>query len=53
MMRNILLTISPQHFQAQLDMLQKHGFTPIGLDELKASFSNRQTPARQTRFADV
>lgn len=40
-------TISPQHFQAQLDMLQKHGFTPIGLDELKASFqTGKRLPAK-------
>ena len=40
-------TISPRRFEEQLDMLQKHGFSPVGLDELKAAASSgRRLPEK-------
>lgn len=30
-------TVTPERFEEQLQMLKKHGFTPIGLDEIQAA----------------
>ncbi len=35
-------TITPQRFEEQLDMLQKYGFSPVGLEEIKNAADNPQ-----------
>lgn len=40
-------TITPRRFEEQLDLLQKHGFTPVGLSELKqAARTGARRPAK-------
>ena len=40
-------TISPQRLEQQLDVLRRHGFTPVGLDALaRAAQTGRKTPSR-------